>query len=138
MNIEVNNMAVLLATGSSMLVGAIWYSPYVLGKQWMKLTGVTPEKMREGGNKGMLAALARSLVMAYVLAHIVFLTHSFYQNSLIGDALTTGLWIFFGFTGFTIFMHDIFEGRKTKLSLINGAHEFVTIMVMAAVIGIFG
>jgi len=39
---SINYIAVILATLSSMAVGAIWYTPRVFGKLWMRLTGVTP------------------------------------------------------------------------------------------------
>ena len=72
MEVEINGVAVLAAAAINMIVGAIWYSPYVFGKQWMKLTGVTPQSMKESGNKGMLAALVRSLLTAFVLAQLIF------------------------------------------------------------------
>ena len=138
MEVEINGVAVLAAAAINMIVGAIWYSPYVFGKQWMKLTGVTPQSMKESGNKGMLAALVRSLLTAFVLAHLIFLSHSFFQNSYLQDSLMTGFWVYFGFIASTLLMHDTFEGRRKKLSLINASNEFVTIMVMAVVVGLFG
>ena len=34
--------------------------------------------------------------------------------------------------------HDAFEGRPVKLTVLNIGNEFVTIMVMGLVIGLFG
>ena len=138
MEVQVNGVGVLLATLSSMVVGSIWYSKATFGKTWMKLVGLTDEKMKEGGWLPMLGAIVRALLTAYVLAHVIFLSHTFFNNSFLEDALMTGFWVYVGFVGSTMLMHDAFEQRRKKLSLINASHEFVTIMVMALVIGLVG
>jgi hypothetical protein len=140
MNVEINYLAVLLAAVSSMVVGSLWYMPAAFGKAWMSMTGVKMDK-----NKGMTAKTAvwmygsvfvASLVTAYVLAHVAFLSNKFFGNSFLHDALTTGFWLWLGFTAARIFTHDVFEGRRKKLTLLNGAHELVTVLVMALIIGL--
>jgi hypothetical protein len=141
MNVEVNYLAVLLAALSSMVVGSLWYMPAAFGNIWMKLTGVTSM----GKDKGMSMATTvwmygsvflASLVTAYVLAHVTFLSHRFFGNSLLQDALSTGFWLWLGFTAMRMFTHDTFEGRRKKLTLLNAAHELVTVLVMAFIIGL--
>ena len=39
---EINYIAVVLATLSSMLVGSIWYTPKVFGTYWMRQSGIDP------------------------------------------------------------------------------------------------
>lgn len=136
MGVQINYVAVLVATISSMVIGAFWYSPAGFGKQWSKMTGVTQEQMKKGGNYGMVLAVTRSFLTAFVLAHIVFLSHHFFQNSLLEDSLVTGFWVWSGFIAVDLLMRDAFEGRRKKLTLLNVANEFVIIMVMALVIGL--
>jgi hypothetical protein len=135
MDVEVNYVAVLVAGLSSMVIGALWYGP-VLGKQWGKLAGVTQEQMKKNGSYGMITAVVRSFVTAYILAHMIFLSHAFFQNSYLQDALTTGFWVWLGFYFVDFLMRDAFEGRRKKLTLINVGNEFAIIMVMALVIGL--
>ncbi|TFD39338.1 DUF1761 domain-containing protein [Cryobacterium sp. TMT1-19] len=45
---EINIWAVLLATASSMVVGAIGYSRQTFGTSWMKAVGHDEESMRTG------------------------------------------------------------------------------------------
>ena len=50
---EINLIAVLLAAVAMMAVGFFWYSPKGFGKQWMQLSGITPDKISEAKKKGM-------------------------------------------------------------------------------------
>jgi hypothetical protein len=73
-----------------------------------------------------------------VLAHVTFLSNNFFHNSYLQDALTTAFWVWLGFIALRFYTHDIFEGRRKKLTLLNSAHELVTFLVMALVIGLMG
>jgi uncharacterized protein YacL len=142
MGVEINYLAVFLAAISTMVVGSIWYHPKVFGTIWSRFTKVdlnadyTPSQMamKFGG------VFIASLVSAYVLAHFVSLSYDFYKAdySFLGTALITGLWAWLAFTAARIFTHDVFEGRRKKLTLLNAAHEFVTFFVMALIIGLMG
>lgn len=138
MNVEVNYLAVLLAAMSSMVVGSIWYSMSVFGKSWAKLARVDMSKDVKSSELSVLLAstFVISLITAYVLAHVTHLSNSFFGNSYLQDALTTGFWVWLGFNAVRFATHDMFEGRPKKLTLINIANEFVTIMLMALVIGL--
>jgi hypothetical protein len=134
MEVQVNYLAVLLAGLSSMVVGSVWYMPQVFGKTWAKLS-----KAKMAGSPAVyVLTLVASLFTAFILAHVTFLSNSFYKDSFMQDALTTAFWLWLGFTAARILVHDLFEGRDKKLFAINAAHELVTVMVMAAIIGAFG
>jgi uncharacterized protein DUF1761 len=138
--VEINYVAVILAGASSMAVGALWYAPSVFGNVWMQLTGLSERKIKEGsGSKPItyLYVFIASLITAYVLAHITFLSQNFFHyDSYIMAALNTAFWMWLGFTAARMLTHDLFENRRKKLTLINIMHEFVTIMVMGLIIGI--
>jgi len=51
------------------------------------------------------------------------------------DALTVSLWLWLGFTAARFYVHDTFEMRRKKLTLLNAAHELVTVLVMALILG---
>lgn len=138
MGVDINYWAVLLAAISSMVVGSIWYAKKVFGTEWAKLVGLDEEKMGKGAAVALSLTFLLSLVTAYVLAHVTFLSHSFFQNSYLQDALSTGFWLWLGFTAARMLTHDLFEQRRRKLSAMNLGNEFATIMVMALVIGLLG
>lgn len=136
MEVEVNWLAVLLATVSTMVVGSIWYTPKVFGNMWMKLAKIDRKKAEANGMKPILITIVVSLISAYVLAHVAYLAHSFFANSFLHDTLMTGFWLWLGFVAARIITHDAFEGRPAKLTVLNVVHELVTVMVMALIIGL--
>ena len=137
MNVEVNNVAVLLAAVSSMVVGSVWYSQGMFGKAWMKYT---KSNMGKGSSPAKMAwvygsVFVASLVTAYVLAHVTYLSNQFFGHSFMKDAMCTAFWLWLGLTAARMYVHDTFEERRKKLTLLNGMHELVTLMVMALIIG---
>ncbi len=140
MNVEVNFLAVLLAAVSSMIVGSIWYARGVFGRTWSTLAQVDMSKSPKAGEMVYLmgSVFLASLVTAYVLAHVSYLANQAYGNSFLENSLASGFWLWLGFTAARIYTHDAFEGRPTKLTLLTFGNEFVTIMVMALIIGIMG
>lgn len=140
MNVEVNYLAIFLAAASSMVVGSIWYAQGVFGNVWAKLAKVDMSKKIEPVQMTllMLSVFLASLVTAYVLAHVTYLSNQFFANSFLQDALTTAFWLWLAFTAARIYTHDAFEGRRKKLTALNFGNEFVTIMIMALIIGTIG
>ena len=138
--VEINWLAVLFATIASMIVGSLWYAPPLLGTIWMKLAKLDPKNMEKAGWTPILISIAASVVMAFVLAHFTFLAYKFYEAdySFLSTALITAFWAWLGFNGLRFFTHDSFEGRPYALTALNAAHELVTLLVMALVIGLMG
>jgi hypothetical protein len=139
MSVDINWWAVVLAAVSSMVVGSLWYMPMVFGNTWQKLAKV---KMLDRGkmNAGDMlwvygSVFVASLVTAYVLALVAGLYNNFFNDSFMSDALQAGFWLWLGFTAARMYVHDTFEMRRKKLTLLNTAHELVTVLVMALIIG---
>ncbi len=128
---SINYLAVLAATVAGMVVGALWYSPILLGKQWMAAIGKTPEEL---GNpaKAMAGQLVTTLIVAVVLAIVVAWSG---RAGLIGGA-TVGLTVWLGFVLTALLPSVFFEGRPSNLVAINGSCQLVTYAVMGAIIGV--
>jgi hypothetical protein len=141
MDVEINYVAVILAGISSMVVGSIWYARGVFGNAWIKLTGLTEKKIKEGSGSNPVTyfyVLVASLITAYVLAHVTFLSYSYFKDTYIIAAVGSAFWLWLGLTAARMLTHDLFENRRKKLTLINVSHELVTIMVMGLIIGAMG
>lgn len=138
MNVEVNWVAVVLATLSTMVVGSVWYTPKVFGNTWMRLAKLDKKQLEKNGMLPILITVVVSLITAYVLAHVAFLSNQFFKNSFLQDSLTTAFWLWLGFTAARIITHDAFEGRRKKLTLLTISHELVTFLAMGAIIGLLG
>jgi hypothetical protein len=136
MEVEINWLAVVLATASTMVVGSIWYTPKVFGNMWMQLAKVDKKKAQAAGMKPILITIAVTFITAYVLAHVAYLSNSFFGNSFLQDALSTAFWLWLGMTAARIITHDAFESRPFKLTFLNIMHELVTFLAMGLVIGL--
>jgi hypothetical protein len=138
MGVEVNYWAVLLAALSSMVVGSLWYAQAGFGKMWSKLAKVNMNRKMEPGQMAWMlgSTFVASLVTAYILAHMTFLSHKFFGNSLLQDSLTTAFWLWLGFTAARVYVHDAFESRPAQLTLLTVTHELVTVLLMGLIIGL--
>ena len=136
MEVQINLLAVSLATVAGMLVSAFWYSERIFGAEWCRLTKLKGKALKIESTQGALIVFVASLITAYVLAHITYLSHAFFGSSYMKDALTTAFWVWLGIAGVRMIAHDTFQRRPVKLTLINASHELVTLMVMALIIGL--
>src|SRR4030095_5273300 len=138
MEVEVNYLAVVLAMLSSMVVGSVWYAKSVFGKRWAKLAKVDLDKNQGNVAKPLLITAVVSLITAYVLAHVTYLSYTFFGDSFLSCALTTAFWMWLGFTAARFITHDAFEGRPMELTAINIGNELATFLAMGLVIGLVG
>ena len=134
---DINYWAVILATLSSMLVGSIWYTPKVFGNYWMKAANVTPSGDAKDAAGPILLTLVVSFVTAWVLAGAAFISMEFYGGGFFGNAVVTAIVLWAGFTAARFITHDAFDRRPAGLTVLNVSHEFVTIVVMALIIGVW-
>lgn len=139
MEVQVNWVAVLVATLGTMFVGGIWYSPPVMGKTWMKLIGKKQNELPSSWTPIVFGVIG-GFVTSFVLAHFIYLADNFYSAdySFLATSLITAVWAWLGFTLARFFTHYSFEGRTHKLTLVNGLHELVTFLVIGLIIGLFG
>jgi len=116
----------------------VWYAKPVFGAKWMKMVGLTDAKAKEGSMKAIITAFICSLVTAYVLAHVIYLSNSFFNNSFLIDGLTTAFWLWLGISASRVITHDAFEQRDMKLTAMTIGNQLVTLLAMGAIIGLLG
>ncbi|MBI4097126.1 MAG: DUF1761 domain-containing protein [Candidatus Levybacteria bacterium] len=141
MNIPVNYVAVLLAAVAAMVVGFVWYSPMLFGKQWMRLMGLTQEKMKEA-QKEMMKTYAVSFVLAlltaYVLTHVMAMSENFFHYSRLATGLSSAFWMWLGFIMPVQATDVLFGGKKWSLFGINTGYQLVAVLAMGIVLGLMG
>lgn len=133
----INYWAVLIATASSMAVGAIWYARGVFGTYWMKLVGHDEESLQKGAAFPLIITFVVSFITAWVLAGATDIAFNFYGGAFFWSAVLTGIALWAGFTAARMITHDAFDRRPSSLTVLNLAHELVTIVVMAIIIGVW-
>jgi hypothetical protein len=137
MNPEINYFAVIAATLSSMIVGSIWYTPKVFGNYWMRKADITPSGNSKDAIRPILITVVVSFITAWVLAGAIYISWAFYDSSWLLNAIVTGIILWAGLTAARFITHDAFDGRPAGLTVLNVAHEFVTIVIMALIIGVW-
>ena len=135
--VDINLLAVFVAGVTSMVVGALWYSPMIFGKIWMTMSHIDEKKMKEMKKKGLGKsygmAFVGSLVMSYVLAHFVDYTQS---NTAMAGA-QTGFWLWLGFVAPVLMSSVLWEGKSMKLYLLNVGQLLVSLLIMGAILAVW-
>ena len=134
---DINYLAVILATLSSMIVGSIWYTPKVFGNYWMRAANITPSGKASDAVRPIIITVIVSFITAWVLAGAAFISWDFYGGSFFVNTLVTAIVLWGGFTAARFITHDAFDGRTRGLTVLNCTHELVTIVVMALIIGVW-
>ena len=129
-NISINHAAVIVAALSDFLVGALWYSPLLFAKPWMKATNLTAEDLKKGN-----AALTYTVV--FVLALVISYNLAFF----LGNPETTASW---GLTaGFlagvwaaaAMVIVALFEKRSVSYMAINAGYMLLAFSVKGLILG---
>ena len=125
-------IAILAAGVAGWIWGAIWYG--VLGKPYQRALGLNPDDCK--GKKmpiaPMVAAFAAALVMSAVLYQL--LTNLGVMG--VRDSMVTGLTVGVGFVLTTVLVNNMFQQKNPALTVIDGAHWVLALMVEAAVISL--
>lgn len=132
MEIQVNYVAVLLAAIAAMVLGALWYSPLLFVKAWLKEAGLSEKDMKKGMSPmaAMGVGFLVQLLSAYVLAHFLVLVDADSMKA----ALIASFWLWLGFTATTQIGSVLWEMKSLKYFAINAAHTLLSMLVMAAVL----
>ena len=128
---------VILAAVSSLVVGAIYYHPKVLGGVWMSASGMNEDKMK-GGN--MLVIFGLALVMAFFLAFFIDIvtpalhlanddvTHGTFGHGALHGAILS---VMIALPIITII--SLFERKSAKYVLVHFGYWMVTMAVMGGI-----
>ena len=128
---NINFLGALAGGLSAMVIGALWYSPWMFAGRWQALIGKSDDEL---GNPvtAMLVALVMFIVMGAGMSWIIP------DDSEIGIGL---MWGFIGFWGFalpTTIINGVFERRPWQLMAIYLGYLLISMLVMAAFITYLG
>jgi hypothetical protein len=133
----VNLWAVLSAAAANMVIGFLWYSPFLFAKPWMIAMGYDPADkdriaamQKSAGPKYGIAFLA-SLLTAFMLGKIIF--NLAISTALYGMKVGFAVWLAFVMT---VQLTDmLFGNRPRNLFLINTGYQLACYLVMGAILG---
>ncbi len=127
-------MPIIAAALLNMIIGFIWYSPYVFGKQWMKLID---KKHLEIEKKHMLKAYTTSFIMSIILSFVLSqFIHGNHMDTLLQGA-KVGFWVWLGFVVTTSLPDYLFTGRRLQLYILNNGFNLIAIVSMGALLAVW-
>ena len=128
---QVNLLAVLLCGVSSLVLGAIWYSPLLFAKAWQRGAGVSDEQAKSG-KMAMIFGLTfvLSLIAAYVFG--MFLGQSMPLAGAVGAGFAAGLCWVAAAQG----IDYLFERKPLSLWLINGGYHTLQFTLFGLILGV--
>ena len=131
---EINYLAVLLAAIASMVIGAWWYSPAGFGDAWIKEMGFSKEDIRKVRQSEMMKSYVlmflSSLITAYILAHVAFMSEALE----LGNGMSSAIFMWLGFMFPIILGGVLWDGRSWKHFCITGGYWLVMLVAMRAIL----
>lgn len=131
--LHINILAVLVAAVATFGIGALWYSPFLFGKQWIAFNDVTPDKveaMRKGAVRLYGISFLCYVVLAAVFAILIRMVHL--QTVLAGAKMGGMLWV--GFVATLGLTANLYSGRSLKAFALDAGYQLVFMVVMGLIL----
>ena len=126
----VNWLAVIAATVSAFILGAVWYSKALFGNAWMQEVGLTEEAVKSANMKRIFGSTFVLQFLAAVALSAFLGSASNWQ-----EGLHAGLWIGIFWVATAYGITYLFEQRPLRLWLINAGYFVVLYALIGTVIG---
>ena len=132
--IPINFFAILSAAAAKVLIGTLWYSPGLFLKSWLELAGVTEDEMKARFGKAVAVDVIGSFLMAFVLVHAV----RYAGATTASQGIAVGFFNWLGFVAVVTIGIVTYERRPFKLFLINNGYLLISLLVMGAILAVWG
>jgi hypothetical protein len=135
----VNLWSVLVAAVATMVLGFLWYSPFLFARPWMLAMGYDPDdkakikEMQKSAGKSYALSFLASLVSAFVLGKIIHAATV--DTALYGMKIGFAVWL--GFVTTVQLTAKLFAKESTRLYLINTGYQLACYLAMGAIIGVW-
>lgn len=133
---QINYLAVGIAAFATVFIGAIWYSPILFHKLWVRVHGYSEdevEQMRKKSGRAFLVSFLCYVVMATVLA--IFVSYAGASTALQGASLGFLVWIgFLATLGLTAHM---FSEKPLSTYFIDIGYQLVYSVVMGIILTVW-
>ncbi len=127
---KVNLWSVLLAGISYLILGMLWYSPLLFGKQWMELNGFTDKDLKT--NKPMWVITLLSFLSAAIASFVFSMVLGPNPNAPFGAIIGACIAVFW--ISMSKLTDVLFENKPVKLFLLHAGFDIVAFMIMGAIV----
>ncbi len=126
---SLNYFAIIVAAVVRMAIGMTYYSPAVLGKTWMKISGMDEKEM---GNKWVTLGYYFLVVLLIALVFSALIQALGITDIWTGACL--GFWIWLGFVATATVQGVIFSGKSCAMFLLTTGEELISYVVMGGIL----
>jgi hypothetical protein len=134
--VEFNWLAVAVSAVISYVLGALWYSPLLLGKPWIAAHGFTDEQLQQMQQSGPMPYVLTAI--AHLTAAIVISALVDYANVLtLVDGLWFGLLLWLGVAAVAGLIMNQFSDRKFSVFLIDTSYHLAYTLIIAVIVTVW-
>ena len=99
----------------------------------IRLIGLTPDRMKQGMPRAIMADAIASLIMAFVLAHAIV----YAQAVTLGQGAVVGFFNWLGFVAVVQFTGVLYERRPIKLFFLQSGFNLIAMALMGMVLAVW-
>ena len=130
----INYVAIAVSAIMLMVLGFIWYAPFVFGRAWVAALGkAKSETPVSGPSRATVAALADAILSSLMLA-VVFQVATV---SRVAGGVIAALSLAVAVSGISIISHDAFERRPLSLMLIEVGYRLVGYLFVGIILSVW-
>lgn len=133
---DINWLAVIISGVAYFALGALWYSPVVLGNQWMATMGIDAED----GPPEMSPATYLGPLLAYIVAAIaIAMVAEASSTDTFGEAVVLGLVLGIGLAEVLFFVTALFDPQKNdpmRWFAITAGYHVLGILITSVIVAI--
>jgi Protein of unknown function (DUF1761) len=126
-------LPILAATVARMALGALWYSPVLFLKPWMKLTGIGEQQMKQGMGGKIAGDVVGSFLMAFILMHPIVWSNA----ASAPEGMAVGFICWLGFIAVATINTVTYEKRSFNLFAIYNGYNLASLLAMGAILAVW-
>ncbi|MEK6964287.1 MAG: DUF1761 domain-containing protein [Nanoarchaeota archaeon] len=134
----IHSLAVIVSAIVGMIIGGAWYSPALFGNDWMKLSGITPQRAKAAQKKGMGKSYALTFLGTIIMAFILSAIVKWVDAQTFGQGAAVAFWLWIGLILPVHLNSVLWEGKSWKLYWINVMYYLVTLIIMGGILASWG
>jgi hypothetical protein len=129
-----NYWLLLLAAVANFVLGALWYSPLLFGKQWIKAQGFSKEETKRLKEKPMAMPMAINFLTGVLIVVVISSGISLLGITTIRGSLAFAFTAWAGLMVPVVVNPVLWEGKSVVVGVINAGYYLVGVLIVALIV----
>jgi hypothetical protein len=126
----INIWAMLVCGVASMVIGSIWYSPFLFGKRWQREVGLSDEKIKSANMPVIFISTFLLTVIMSVNMALFFGGQVGFSDGLLYGFITGLFWV-----SAALGVIYLYERKSFMLWIINGGYQIIMFTLIGGIVG---